>query len=274
MNHQEIEQSEIVERYLQQRLTNDERLAFQEHYFACDECFQQVRTMAQFIAGVQNASRNGLLDSVQGAAGPSSWFGWFQPAFVLSLAAAILIAAIAWLTFWKVPSYQSEIARERKVREESQQQLIEARRQTEEIARQLEAERERSREQSQQNSEQGPTRSDLIAQASVPTVTLEAVRSSDSPSLLTLPTNAKYAVLRIPVEPGNRVSSYRVVLQTREGQAIETFNQLRPNRAATLSITLPTKNLSSRHYIVRIYGAIGTQTELLGEYDLRVVVKQ
>jgi hypothetical protein len=36
MNHHEIEQSEILERYVRHQLAEDERLAFQEHYFGCD----------------------------------------------------------------------------------------------------------------------------------------------------------------------------------------------------------------------------------------------
>ena len=59
MNHHEIEQDEIVERYVRHRLAADERLAFQEHYFACDECFAQVQTTARFVAGVRQAARAG-----------------------------------------------------------------------------------------------------------------------------------------------------------------------------------------------------------------------
>lgn len=57
MTHQEIQANEIVEQYVRGKLTNAERRAFQEHFFECDECFQQVEVMASFVAGVREASR-------------------------------------------------------------------------------------------------------------------------------------------------------------------------------------------------------------------------
>jgi hypothetical protein len=43
------------------KLPPDERRAFQEHYFACEECFEQVQITARLVAGVRRASRKGVL---------------------------------------------------------------------------------------------------------------------------------------------------------------------------------------------------------------------
>ncbi|MEW6130006.1 MAG: zf-HC2 domain-containing protein [Acidobacteriota bacterium] len=57
MNHREIDDNEIIERYARHQLSPEERRAFQEHYFACDACFDKVQMMARLIAGICEASR-------------------------------------------------------------------------------------------------------------------------------------------------------------------------------------------------------------------------
>src|SRR5688572_28041288 len=104
MNHHELEQKETIERYLQHRLAADERLAFQEHYFACDECFDQVQATARFIAGVQAAARSGVLavERVQSHDSGASWhgLGWLKTAFALSVATSVLlVVGLVWSWF-------------------------------------------------------------------------------------------------------------------------------------------------------------------------------
>jgi hypothetical protein len=48
MTHDEVEQREIVELYVRKRLSPEDRGAFQEHFFACDSCFDQIQTMERF----------------------------------------------------------------------------------------------------------------------------------------------------------------------------------------------------------------------------------
>lgn len=55
MNHREIDEKEIIERYVRQQLSLAERRAFQEHYFTCDACFDKVQMTARLIAGVRDA---------------------------------------------------------------------------------------------------------------------------------------------------------------------------------------------------------------------------
>ena len=107
MNQHESEQQETVERYVRHRLAADERRAFQEHFFACDECFEQVQTTARFVAGVREASRSGMLAAEQpGRPRPASrplpaflkqgWLSqWAMPAV-----AASLLVALALVSLW------------------------------------------------------------------------------------------------------------------------------------------------------------------------------
>ena len=113
MTHHEIEQQDIIERYLRHQLPTAERSAFQEHYFACDECFAQVQSTAKFIAGVQRSSRVGLLAEtareVTSSAVASWWASWFTPAFALAATACLLLAvALGWILLKQVPQGREE----------------------------------------------------------------------------------------------------------------------------------------------------------------------
>jgi anti-sigma factor RsiW len=105
MTHQQIHDSEVIERYVRHQLTPTERQAFQEHYFACDECFDQVQMSARFIAGVREASRSGVLTAEQDerAAGSSilpailypNWIrNWAVPALAMSFLVAALLLGV------------------------------------------------------------------------------------------------------------------------------------------------------------------------------------
>src|SRR5688572_25038076 len=61
MTHQQIQDNEVIEQYVLQKLSPAERQAFQEHYFECDECFDQVNTATHFIAGVRESATSGAL---------------------------------------------------------------------------------------------------------------------------------------------------------------------------------------------------------------------
>jgi len=43
MTCREVEEQEVVERYVLDRLTDSDRNAFEQHYFECDSCFEQLQ---------------------------------------------------------------------------------------------------------------------------------------------------------------------------------------------------------------------------------------
>jgi len=61
MLHTQIINEEVIERYVRNRLTPEERLAFEEHFFACDECFAKVQETERFVAGVCDAVEQCIL---------------------------------------------------------------------------------------------------------------------------------------------------------------------------------------------------------------------
>src|SRR5688572_7197423 len=101
MTHQEIQANDIIEQYARGKLTAAERLAFQEHLFECDECFEQAEVTARFVAGVRDASRTGLLPERHQPEAAGGWFnqGWALRWAVPALAASLLIS-VALIGWW------------------------------------------------------------------------------------------------------------------------------------------------------------------------------
>ncbi|HXF06637.1 MAG TPA: zf-HC2 domain-containing protein [Blastocatellia bacterium] len=62
MTRQEIERHDVIEPYLRGELGPEERRAFQEHFFECDECLEALQATERFIAGVRCAAGQGWLD--------------------------------------------------------------------------------------------------------------------------------------------------------------------------------------------------------------------
>ena len=76
--HREIEDREIIERYVRNQLSAEERRAFEEHFFGCEECFEKLQATERFTAGIRDACSRGLLEeSPSTEVGPArTWRGW------------------------------------------------------------------------------------------------------------------------------------------------------------------------------------------------------
>ena len=105
MEHEQATATLAAERYILNELTAAEREAFEEHYFVCERCAQEVKDL--FALGV--AAKEALpVQPAQSAAlnekQTSRWwqyFGaWTLPRFALAVPGVLLIAAI--VTGWQV----------------------------------------------------------------------------------------------------------------------------------------------------------------------------
>lgn len=286
MNHQEIEQQDIIERYVRHQLAPAERRAFQEHYFACDQCFGQVQTTAQFIAGVRHSSRvGGLAETARAessAPAASWWSRWFTPAFALAATACLLLAvALGWIVFRQIPQLQSEIAQERQAREAAEQRTGQAEQVTKE---ELEKERQRAETEKKKREElenkiarnetptpapiTPPSRTEQETRANVPVVILESTRDSKSGTSFKLPDDASALTLWVEVEAGGRFDSFQMQVFDASGRAIKTISGLKANSYGALAARLSTQQLTVGKYVVKLYGLKNQGKELVGDYDL------
>ena len=274
MTHDEVEQQEIAERYVRNRLSAEERDAFQGHFFACDSCFDQVQMMERFITSVRHAAEAGTLiarpeDLRAPARGITGWFGlsWLKP---LMMATAAVVAGLllwaGWLSLYRLPHLRAELANERAAREQVDDQREQERNRALE---QLETERaERARLESELNKRQQVVAS--LVQPNVPLVMLEGTRQSQAANLLDLPARTGNFVLWLEAEPEGRFHNFRLQIYTADKKLAQTVAGLRRNAYGAVAVSLPAAAFQTGKYLVGLYGVGAHESELVGEYTLQI----
>lgn len=110
MDHSEAVQLRATEKYLLGELPTDQREPFEEHFFECTECAQDVKAAAVLIDNARAVLR---VTSNPGqefqAARQRAWWEWLQPAWGLA-AAALVLAVIAYQNLVTIPHLKSEMA--------------------------------------------------------------------------------------------------------------------------------------------------------------------
>jgi len=97
VNHQEALQRLAVEKYLLKEMPDPERDEFEEHFFGCPECAEDLRTTAAFLDGAKQALRRSPAPSLKSAPGrpprtfKKTWFEFlWRPAFAAPAFALLL----------------------------------------------------------------------------------------------------------------------------------------------------------------------------------------
>jgi anti-sigma factor RsiW len=102
MDHNEAVKLMITEKYLLDELSPEERDRFEEHFFGCTECADDVRAGALFIEKSKSVlgERPALVPDKTPAAQreKKGWLAWLRPAFTVPVMAA-LVAVIAYQNF-------------------------------------------------------------------------------------------------------------------------------------------------------------------------------
>jgi putative zinc finger protein len=119
MDHETAVKLMASERYLLRELSPDQRDEFEEHFFDCQECAEDVRAAAAFRANAKavfehelEPSGAGGVTAPQPAPTESGWRRWFfTPAFALSVVCNfILLIGFGYLRLRTVPELRQEVA--------------------------------------------------------------------------------------------------------------------------------------------------------------------
>jgi hypothetical protein len=263
MNHQQIQNQDIIERFVRHQLPADERRAFQEHYFACDECFERVQTTAQFIGAVRDAAKRGVL-SEQATAAEPWWKAWFKPALILAAAtAAVLAVALGYVFFRQNPAPREDVARENRPAPKQ----TENGRPTPTPVDVAINHPPRTPEPTNPAQAKAP----IVLPTVFPTVLLDSARDARSGgNQLNLPANAASARLLVEVEPGRRFDSFQLILFDAEKRPVTRFSGMKANSQGVLAVNVPAALLPNGKFLVKLYGAKGGERTPVGEYDLTV----
>lgn len=234
MVHDQIETDQVIERYVRKELADQERRAFEEHFLGCTECFDKVQEMERFVAGVRYASGAGLLTTKP----RPRW--WSPPAFA-AVAVILLIAGGVWV--WSLrQSLDQAVRREMALARELQQTKAGA-------------------------AALAETLPDLRA-GNLPLAILDANRSEDAATQLTVPASAAVVALWIQVGVGSSQQSFAIDLSNIAGEIIDSVAGLKKNHYGALAVALPAKRLSPGTYTVRLSSE--NPRALLAQYTLKV----
>lgn len=94
MKHEFATTTHAAERYLLHEMTAEERDAFEEHYFACDVCAEDVKLTSQFI----EAAKAVWSDDAE-APPKSSLADWFRMKWLSPATLAVATAAVAVIAY-------------------------------------------------------------------------------------------------------------------------------------------------------------------------------
>ena len=288
MNHQELARNETIERYLRHELPADERLAFQEHYFDCDECFEQVQMTAHFVAGVRDAARNGVLagerpEQTRWAAGlfNHGWiFRWATPALAVSLLVAL--AVIGWWS-WSARRQNQQLAQQTAEHNQAKQELQRSQariRELEASGSASQAEKEGLQQEIKRLKDQVAAaerqRGDQLAQVRQPDTRLPTINiypvgdaqrsggTSEVNQLRLPPGTRRFVLLLSDFQP--RLANYQLEILKSSGQMISRRAGLKPDRNGEIGVTLNRSLLSQGNYRLKLFG----QGKLIAEYVVQV----
>jgi hypothetical protein len=112
MDHSEAVRLKTAERYILGELTPTQRDAFEEHFFGCIECADDVKFAAMFADNAREALRTAPAPEIVAAPRPSpakGWFGWLRPGYAMGLV-ALLVATVGYQNFVTIPQIKREVA--------------------------------------------------------------------------------------------------------------------------------------------------------------------
>ena len=243
--HSQIDEQEIIERYVRNQLTAEERRDFEEHFFGCEECFEKLRTTERFIAGMRDAGSRGLLD---GRSADSvvvrTWASWMFPALAASSCVAVALAIVAgWTLLFQMPRHRQQLG-QASADLSAQRQAIAA------LQTQL--------------------ASGTGVESNVPLVMLQATRDvEEPPNEAVLPAGAGRLVLWVEM-PASKFRRFRLEVETEDHHRVMSLDHLERNSYGALAVGLPAEQLKAGEFRIMLTGEEPPPASLLAEYKLRI----
>jgi len=97
MDHNEAVRLQAAEKYLLGELPKEQHAAFEEHFFDCPACAEEMKATAAFMESARQVYREQIPETIEvrGLVPVSpknrGWFAWLRPAFAVPVFAALLL---------------------------------------------------------------------------------------------------------------------------------------------------------------------------------------
>jgi len=243
MLHSQIEIEEVVERYVRNRLAPEERQAFEEHFFGCEECFEKLQAAERFFAGLSDAAEAVLLSGGPDTATTSPGSVWSIWALAAATCASLVFAAATgWMYLVQAPKLRNQL-------DQAKAQLATERQQ------------------------HAPDKQTSIpveqAEANVPLVTLQASRADEEPTTAILRPGAKRLILWIELG-SSRYRKFRLEVFSHQNHLVASLSGLEQGPYHALAASLPADQLPTGDFRITLNGQEPPPASLVGEYHLRI----
>ena len=94
MDHTEAVRLQAAEKYLLGELPKEAREAYEEHYFDCPVCAEELKATVAFMESSRQVAREKVpeaIDTKELAPSAEGWLAWLRPAFAVPVLAALLL---------------------------------------------------------------------------------------------------------------------------------------------------------------------------------------
>lgn len=291
MDHEYIEQFDIVDRYVMGKLPAQESERFEEHFLDCPQCIDRVQTTSSFRQGLRAWAAQQVTSAERPPA--QSWQAPFWqriPGNVWALTTCGLLLAILLISIFalrQIRDLQQQAAhwesaaadwRQRFETEQPASSPADGQRQQaeQELQRQVQ-QLEEALQVAQKREFASRSRRRSQPGVNPPIVVLNSVRASGQ-NLATVPEIVLSSlstdfIVSLPLEGEGKYSRYRAVIYAKQRQIWET-DQLKPNAYNALTITFPPSFFLPGDYSIVIEGIPPTtgalDSTVIGNYPLRV----
>ncbi|HSR51481.1 MAG TPA: hypothetical protein VLV83_11675 [Acidobacteriota bacterium] len=269
MRHEYIEENQIVDRYLMEQLSDQEREAFEDHYLHCARCQDDLEAARALRGGLKAAAGRGWAQTPSELEG--GWGSRRRPRPLWTLAAVAVLAALLLLPpiylFLQMNELDSQLQQARSDLRESRDTAEQRAQQVGRLSQELQAlqsqlgqEEGRLQQQLQQERQ---ARQQLAAdlqrmgrpQINTPVIPLDALRSAPSEGSATVvrpADDSSWVVLSLLLDRTG-FAGYRVQLRQVDEVAWQS-DGLRPNYRDELVLNLPVDMLREGDYQLHVHG--------------------
>jgi hypothetical protein len=292
MDHKQIEESDLVDRYLMGKLAPDDSAQFEEHFVDCAQCVDRLSTTKDLIEGLRVVAARQSVEREDYRAVPIHWHSRFGLSpnrialasgvvLLLALASAGIMSNRVRLSRTEADQARSDSAEwQRRYQEERESaSLADSKHQETERGltgrvTELEAELDNSRKQEPGELAPGYGRA-TQPQVNVAIVMLNATRGSDPRSAtneVRLPRSPTNFVISLALEGEPGHVDYRVTLLGDQGQVIWKGGGFTPDSHDSLTVGLNSSFFRPGDYRLRVEGVgSGGSASVVGEYHFRVI---
>lgn len=265
MDHEQVQQMDLIDRYLMGRLPEEECSRFEEHFVDCPECIARLQSTKSFLRDLRFVAAENALQTI---ARPSEsvFKQFFQSLFrrpaILAVCSIILAASIGTVFAIGYNQLKTELNEAKNYSQQLEQRYEEERKSADNKIQELTDQGKRLEEKlkSEEQHDKEATKPDLMARldegGAAPIYTLMSQRSSTQNTFAQIPLSDSNLIfiLTVQIESELPYKSYNLKVIDDQQLLIKKQEDLKPDSASILSVWLRTARFQRGNYSLVVEG--------------------